>query len=79
MMLASWADGPGCGDDTGLGKRYPVSGTVTYNGTPLEKGQISFIATDKNKQRDANGFIQAGRYTLTTATPEDAPCPASTA
>ena len=65
----------GCGDDTGLGQRYPVSGTVTYNGKPVEKGQISFIATDKNKQRDANGFIQDGSYTLTTATPGDGALP----
>ena len=28
----------GAGDD-GLGKRYPVSGTVTYNGKPLDKGR----------------------------------------
>jgi len=65
----------GCGDDTGLGKRYAVSGTVTYNEKPLEKGQISFIAIDKNKQRDANGFIQDGKYTLTTATPGDGALP----
>ena len=32
-----------CGTDDGLGKRYPVSGTVTYNGNPLEKGDISFV------------------------------------
>lgn len=65
----------GCGDDTGLGKRYAVSGMVTYNGKPVEKGQITFVATDKNTQRDANGFIQGGRYTLTTATPDDGALP----
>ena len=35
----------GCGDDTGLAQRYPVSGTVTYNGDPVEKGRIDFIPT----------------------------------
>jgi len=31
----------GCSDD-GLGKRYPVSGTVTYKGEPLKEGSIVF-------------------------------------
>ncbi len=38
-----------CGSDDGLGVRYPVSGTVTYNGKPLEKGSISFVADDLKK------------------------------
>jgi hypothetical protein len=65
----------GCGDDTGLDKRYPVTGMVTYKNQPVEKGQISFIATDKTKQRDASGSIENGRYTLTTATPGDGALP----
>jgi hypothetical protein len=65
----------GCGDDTGLDKRYPVYGMVTYDGKPVEDGQISFIAVDKNKQRDANGFINKGKYSLTTATPDDGALP----
>lgn len=65
----------GCGDDTGLDKRYPVSGTVKYKGQPVELGQISFLAVDKTKQRDANGFIQGGNYSLTTATPGDGALP----
>ena len=43
LVLAS------CGNDDGLGKRYPVSGTVTYNGNPLEKGEISFVTEDLTK------------------------------
>jgi hypothetical protein len=65
----------GCGDDTGLDRRYPVSGTVTYNNKPLEKGQIAFIPTDPSKQRPANGTIVDGRYTLTTATSGDGALP----
>jgi hypothetical protein len=65
----------GCGDDTGLDQRYPVSGMVTYKSVPVAKGQISFLAVDKTKQRDANGFIQDGYYSLTTATPGDGALP----
>ena len=34
----------GCGDDE-FSKRYPVTGTVTYNGKPVEKAQITFNPT----------------------------------
>jgi hypothetical protein len=65
----------GCGDDTGLDKRYPVSGTVTYKDQPIESGQISFIPADPNKQRPANGMIENGRYTLTTMVTGDGALP----
>jgi major membrane immunogen (membrane-anchored lipoprotein) len=56
-----------CGtSDDGLGKRYPVSGTVTYNGKPLEKGDISFISEDMRKNFGASGAITDGSYTLST-------------
>jgi hypothetical protein len=52
------------GTDDGLGKRYPVSGTVKYNGTPLEKGEISFVTEDVSKNFGATGIITNGSYTL---------------
>jgi major membrane immunogen (membrane-anchored lipoprotein) len=56
-----------CGTvDDGLGKRYPVSGTVTYNGKPLEKGDISFVSEDMTKNFGASGTITDGAYTLST-------------
>jgi hypothetical protein len=59
LVLAS------CGkEDDGLGKRYPVSGTVTYNGSPLEKGEISFVTEDVSKNFGATGTITNGSYTL---------------
>ncbi len=65
----------GCGDDSGLGTRYPVSGTVTYKDKPVEKGQISFIPNDPRTQHAANGYIENGRYTLTTAKAGDGALP----
>ncbi len=65
----------GCGDDFGLGKRYPVSGKVTYKDQPLEKGQISFIPVDPKETRAAGGTIENGRFSLTTATPGDGALP----
>lgn len=53
-----------CGTEDGLGKRYPVSGTVKYNGNPLEKGEISFISEDMSKNFGATGTITDGSYTL---------------
>jgi hypothetical protein len=54
-----------CRTDDGLGQRYPVSGTVTYNGNPLEKGSISFVSEDP-KGVGATGAIENGSYTLST-------------
>jgi hypothetical protein len=67
----------GCGDDTGLEKRYPVSGKVTYNDQPLQKGNISFIPAEPSdtKLRPANGTIVNGNYTLSTAAAGDGAFP----
>src|SRR5271170_4174117 len=59
LVLASC----GTGDD-GLGKRYPVSGTVTYNGSPLEKGEINFVTEDMSKNFGATGTITSGAYKI---------------
>ncbi len=55
-----------CGTDDGLGKRYPVSGTVTYNGNPLEQGTISFVPEDSKRNVGASGEIKNGSYILST-------------
>jgi hypothetical protein len=55
-----------CGTtDDGLGQRYPVSGSVTYNGNALEKGDISFVPEDA-KGVGASGLIENGKYTIST-------------
>jgi hypothetical protein len=64
----------GCGDSSGLPTRYRVSGTVTYNGKPLERGTISFAPAD-GKGRAAGGTITDGRYSLTTQDPDDGAIP----
>jgi hypothetical protein len=63
---AAWSGGfiatflfiAGCGDNSGL---IEVKGTVTLDGTPLEKGAISFTPVDK-KTRTAGANIVAGSY-----------------
>jgi hypothetical protein len=55
----------GCGSD-GLGKRYSVSGRVSYKDTPVEKGEINFVPEDATKGRAAFGVIEGGRYSLST-------------
>lgn len=65
----------GCGGD-GLDTRYPVSGTVNYNGKPVENGMISFVP-EAAEGRGASGDIKDGAYSLTTNTPEDGAFPGS--
>jgi len=66
---------PGCGPDDGLGKRIPVSGTVTYKGKPVAKGSVSFVPEDPNIGRPATGPIEEGSYRMTTLTTDDGVIP----
>ena len=66
----------GCADNSGLAKRYAVSGTVNYLGKPVEKGAITFTPTQADG-RTASGTITNGSYSLTTAEPGDGALPGS--
>ncbi|WP_422926626.1 hypothetical protein [Singulisphaera sp. PoT] len=62
----------GCGSDDGIGKRFPVSGTVKYKGQPLKTGSINFIPDDPQTARPASGTLDdEGNYSLTTQNPGD--------
>jgi hypothetical protein len=66
----------GCGAGDELGKRYSVYGTVTYKGTPLEVGTITFYSTGKDADsRGASGVIKDGSYTLSTIGGDDGAFP----
>jgi len=67
----------GCGDTTGLAKRYAVTGNVSYQGKPLEKGTINFIPAKADAGRPATGDIVNGYYSLTTADKDDGALPGS--
>jgi len=57
----------GCGsDDTGLGRRYAVSGTVKYKGEPVRQGSVTFEPVSKDG-RHATGTIENGSYKLSTS------------
>ena len=64
----------GCGDDSGLGKRFPVSGTVNSKGQPVENGTITFVPSAADG-RSAAGQIEKGAYKLTTVQPNDGALP----
>ncbi len=51
----------GCGDSV---KTADVSGTVTYDGKPVEEGAISFVPAD-GKGPSGGGTIKDGKYTAT--------------
>jgi hypothetical protein len=66
----------GCGDDGGLGRRYPVHGRVMYRSQPLELGQITFHPiVNAGTVRNATGTIQNGNYTLSTIGGDDGALP----
>ena len=64
---------PACGDSNdAFGKRYAVSGRVTYNGQPLAKGAIAFVP---EKGAGATGVIEDGAYALSTEGDRDGALP----
>jgi hypothetical protein len=66
LGLGHWS---GCGDD-GIGRRYAVNGTVTYKGTPVKQGTITFEPVEPDG-RVAAAKIADGHYSLTTLQPGD--------
>ncbi|WP_165064051.1 hypothetical protein [Paludisphaera rhizosphaerae] len=67
----------GCGDD-GLGERYKVTGTVTYQGKPVSNGSIQFYPNGGGpEQRGATGVIKDGVYWLSTQGDDDGAFPGS--
>jgi len=68
VALLSALSAPGCGSSGPVMGR--VSGNVTFRGKPLEKGTVTFIATD-GERPNATGTIQDGYYALQTTEPGD--------
>jgi len=64
----------GCSGDDGLGKRYPVSGTVKYKGEPVAKARISFTPT-KSDGHGAHGDVENGAFKLSTMGTDDGALP----
>jgi len=65
----------GCGEDDGIGTRYPVTGNVTYDGKPVASGTITFNPDNPDAGRVATGIIRDGYYSLTTMANDDGALP----
>lgn len=63
LMVFAWCGALclvlGCGEKGP--QRYEVSGTATFDGAPIEKGDISFEPTDKSQAPDG-GVIENGKF-----------------
>ena len=51
----------GCGSGT---TRRPLSGSVTYKGAPLDRGVITFFATEGRPGPKGGAPIENGRFTM---------------
>ncbi len=68
----------GCGgDESGLGRRYKVTGKVTYKGELVPHGTVNFIPTKPPPPdgRAATGTIKDGYYSLSTTGHDDGALP----
>jgi len=67
----------GCGDTTPKESTAPVSGVVTYNGTPVEGATVVFGA-DSGQPKSATAITDAsGRFELSTYQKADGAIPGS--
>lgn len=57
----------GCGGDGDNLPREAVSGAVTLDGQPLEKGTIQFLPTSPDQAVAAGAVIQGGKYDIPQA------------
>ena len=65
---------PGCGGGAGIEGTIAASGTVTYQGQPVEGAAVVFAP--EGQGRAASGLTDAsGRFELTTLTPGDGVLP----
>lgn len=55
----------GCGEPNPLG-RYALSGSVTFQGQPLDQGLISFEPVDPTKGVGSGALIKNGKYEIPT-------------
>lgn len=58
MMFAS-----GCGQGDASG-RQAISGTVTFQGKPLDHGTLQIISLDPGKQAISGGMIKDGKFSI---------------
>jgi hypothetical protein len=68
----------GCGgDESGLGRRYKVTGKVTYKGEPVARGTVSFLPVKPPppEGRAATGEVKDGYYSLGTTGNNDGALP----
>ncbi len=68
----------GCGgDESGLARRYKVTGNVTYNGVAVPHGTVTFVPTNPPvpQGRAASGQIKDGHYSLSTTGNDDGALP----
>ena len=57
-----------------IGERFPVSGTVRFQGKPLKGATIEFDPTEAGGHR-ASAAIRDGEFTLTSVNPDDGALP----
>ncbi len=57
----------GCAESGGISGSVPVTGTVQFDGAPLEEGTVGFAPKDPAIGQPATGLIKNGKFTMMTS------------
>lgn len=63
-LLTIFVSTVGCGAPSGI-EEAVVSGTISYQGAPLEDGEIRFVPIKGTKGPANLGYIKQGKYSVT--------------
>ncbi len=71
-IIAAALVAPGCGSSPASSSTVQVWGRVTYNGKPVQHGEVVFQAVTTNRSNWGIGVIsEEGKYSLTSREPND--------
>jgi hypothetical protein len=63
LLLATLAASCGCGSSNSGVEKVVITGTVTYDGTPIPNGEVRFYPIEGTKGAVSGGPIRDGAYT----------------
>ena len=66
VLMATAITGCAGDDSKPMANLVPVTGTVTFDGKPLEQGRVMLVPEDEKAGQPASGAVTSGNFTVIT-------------